>query len=50
LDIEFGVGYGKFANSENVDAGNLILAWPKENIQEKILHSIKRRFNIPILF
>lgn len=34
LDIEFGVGYGKFANSENVDAGNLILAWPKENIRE----------------
>lgn len=51
LDIEFGVGYGKFANSENVDAGNLILAWPKENIREEnmTLNQKEVQYSYPIL-
>lgn len=51
LDIEFGVGYGKFANSENVDAGNLILAWPKENMREEniTLNQKEIQYSYPIL-
>lgn len=51
LDIEFGVGYGKFANSENVDAGNLILAWPKENTREEniTLNQKEVQYSHPIL-
>ncbi|WP_284461711.1 lantibiotic dehydratase [Chryseobacterium sp.] len=42
LDIEFGVGYGKFANSENIDSSTLILGWPNESIKEDNL-SLNRK-------